>query len=79
MANQPQDPDVERLREYLHERVEDGDVYFKSKYVANDLSFSAHEVGALFVKLSERDTGLEIEQWACSNGTTWQVQSATGE
>jgi hypothetical protein len=79
MANQPADPRVERLSEYLRDRIADGDIYFKSKYVADDLDFSAHEIGALFVKVRELDNDLTVEQWACSNGTTWRVRPAAVE
>lgn len=70
-ANQSQN--VEQLRRYLRQQVDDGKIYFKSKYVAADLDMTAHEVGALFLKLTERETELEIEKWASSNGTTWRV------
>lgn len=72
-ADQHGDPKVEHLRQYLRERIEDGDVYFKSKYVAENLDYSAHQIGALFLKLSESDTDLEVERWSSSNGTTWRV------
>lgn len=72
-ADQHADPNAERLRQYLRERIEAGDVYFKSKYVAEDLDYSSHQIGALFLKLSESDTDLEVERWSSSNGTTWRV------
>lgn len=72
-ANQHGDQNAERLRQYLLERIEEGDVYFKSKYVAQDLDYSAHQIGALFLKLSESETDLDIERWSSSNGTTWRV------
>lgn len=72
-ADRHGDPNVEHLRQYLRERIEDGDVYFKSKYVAEDLDYSAHQIGALFLKLSKSDTGLKVERWSSSNGTTWRV------
>jgi hypothetical protein len=73
MANQTGDPKAERLREYLRRRVEDGETYFKSRYIAEDLEFTPHQIGALLAKLSERRTDLDIEQWSKSNGTTWRI------
>jgi hypothetical protein len=73
-ASQLQDTKVERLRRHLSERVAEGERYFKSRYIAEDLDLSAHQVGALLPKLAEHATDLEIEQWSRSNGTTWRVR-----
>lgn len=75
-SRQPRDRKTERLRQYLREHVAEGKVYFKSKYVAQDLEYSSHEIGALFLKLSEDGGDLDIEQWSYSNGTTWKVTEA---
>ena len=45
------DPKDERLANYLRSRVEDGELYFKSKFIAEDVSLSSKEIGALIVKL----------------------------
>lgn len=59
-ANRPEDPDARELLEYLQRRVDDGEQYFKSRYIADDLDHSPNEIGALFVKLADTDVDLEI-------------------
>ncbi len=65
-----------RLRRYLRERVEDGELYFKGKFIADDVGLSPKEIGALMVKLSESATDLEIEKWSYTSATTWRVDAA---
>jgi len=45
------EPKDERLANYLRSRVEDGELYFKSKFIAEDVCLSSKEIGALIVKL----------------------------
>ena len=66
----------ERLRAYLAQRAEDGEVYFKSKFIADDVGLSPKEIGALMVKLRESATNLEIEKWSYTSATTWRVEPA---
>lgn len=74
-SNEP--PEKEhRLREYLAERVEDGEVYVKSKFIADDVGLSPKEIGALMVKLRESASDLEIEKWSYTSATTWRVTAA---
>lgn len=75
-APHQESPNVDRLRQYLHRHIEAGETYFKSRYIAEDLDLTAHQIGALLVKLSEEETDLDIEQWSRSNGTTWRVTQA---
>ena len=65
-----------RLREYLAEKAEDGEVYFKSKFIADDVGLSPKEIGALMVKLRESAPDLEIEKWSYTSATTWRVAPA---
>ncbi|MFC7046993.1 hypothetical protein ACFQH6_17760 [Halobacteriaceae archaeon GCM10025711] len=65
-----------RLRNYLREKAADGEVYFKSKFIADDVGLSPKEIGALMVKLSKSATELEIEKWSYTSATTWRVQHA---
>ena len=65
-----------RLKHYLRERVQDGELYFKSKFIADDVGLSPKEIGALMVKLSDSATDLEIEKWSYTSATTWRVDSA---
>jgi len=68
-----------RLEEYLRQQVADGERYFKSRFIAEDLDMSSREIGAAFKKLSEASASLEIEPWSYSSGTTWRVTPQTGE
>jgi len=62
------------LVSYLRERVrEDGAVYVKSRFIAEDLPLSAKEIGSYMKRLSETDVGPAVEAWGYTNGTTWYV------
>ncbi|WP_331235719.1 DUF7123 family protein [Natronorarus salvus] len=65
-----------RLKRYLEEQAADGDLYFKGKFIADDVGLSPKEIGALMVKLSDSASGLEIEKWSYTSATTWRVSSA---
>jgi len=65
-----------RLRNYLSRRTTDGEVYFKSKFIADEVGLSPKEIGALMVKLRESASSLEIEKWSYTSATTWRVQRA---
>lgn len=65
-----------RLREYLRDRAADGEVYFKSKFIADDVNLTPKEIGALMVKLCESAGDLEIEKWSYTSATTWRVSAA---
>ena len=64
----------ERLRSYLAQKAEDGEMYFKSKFIADEVGLSPKEIGALMVKLTDSATDLEIEKWSYTSATTWRVQ-----
>ena len=65
-----------RLRDYLARRTTDGEVYFKSKFIADEVGLSPKEIGALMVKLKDSATTLDIEKWSYTSATTWRVQRA---
>lgn len=65
-----------RLRTYLRQRVEDGEVYIKSKFIADDVDLSPKEIGALMVKLRDSATDIEVEKWSYTSATTWRVSPA---
>jgi hypothetical protein len=67
-------PKAERLRQYLCERAADGDRYFKSKFIAEDVDLSPKEIGALIVRLQESATDISIEPWSYTGATTWHVE-----
>ena len=66
----------ERLRSYLMQKAEDGEVYFKSKFIADEVGLSPKEIGALMVKLKDSATDLEVEKWSYTSATTWRVEPA---
>ncbi|NGM70054.1 MULTISPECIES: DUF7123 family protein [Natronolimnobius] len=65
-----------RLKQYLRDRAEEGELYFKGKFIADEVGMSPKEIGALMVKLSESATELEIEKWSYTSATTWRVEPA---
>ena len=59
---------------YLRERVhEEGDIYVKSRFVAEDIDLSSKQIGSYMRRLTEASTDLTVEAWAYTNGTTWHV------
>ena len=64
----------ERLAAYLRERASGGDMYFKSKVIADDVDLSSKEIGALIVKLQDSLEDLSIERWSYTGATTWRVE-----
>jgi len=66
----------ERLRSFLKQKAEDGELYFKSKFIADEVGLSPKEIGAIMVKLSESTTDLNIEKWSYTSATTWRVEPA---
>jgi hypothetical protein len=67
----------ERLANYLRSRVEDGELYFKSKFIADDVCLSSKEIGALIVKLQDSVDDLSIERWSYTGATTWRVEQTS--
>jgi hypothetical protein len=64
----------EHLRSYLKQKAADGEVYFKSKFIADEVGLSPKEIGALMVKLRDSTPDLEIEKWSYTSATTWRVE-----
>ena len=65
-----------RLRTYLRQRAEDGEVYIKGKFIADDVGLSPKEIGALMVKLRDSAGDLQVEKWSYTSATTWRVSQA---
>ncbi|NHN42051.1 hypothetical protein G9C85_10480 [Halorubellus sp. JP-L1] len=65
-----------RLKDYLAEKAADGEMYFKSKFIADEVGLSPKEIGALMVKLTDAAEDLEIEKWSYTSATTWRVEPA---
>jgi hypothetical protein len=66
----------ERLKAYLTRKAEDGEMYFKSKFIADEVGLSPKEIGALMVKIRDSATDLEVEKWSYTSATTWRVEVA---
>jgi len=66
----------ERLKRYLLDRAEDGEMYFKGKFIADDIDLSPKEIGALMVKLRDSATELTVEKWSYTGATTWRIEPA---
>jgi len=66
----------ERLRRYLSAKAAEGEVYVKSKFIADDVGLSPKEIGALMVKLRDSAADLKIEKWSYTSATTWRVAPA---
>lgn len=65
-----------RLKRYLMEKASDGEVYFKSKFIADDVGLTPKEIGALMVNLRQSASDLEIEKWSYTGATTWRIARA---
>ena len=74
-APEPQSKE-QRLKAFLAREAADGEMYFKSKFIADEVGLSAKEIGALMVKLKDSAIELEIEKWSYTSATTWRVCSA---
>ena len=66
----------ERLKEYLLSKAQDGELYFKSKFIADEVGLSPKEIGALMVKLRDSATDLSVEKWSYTSATTWRIEPA---
>ncbi|MES3161754.1 MAG: hypothetical protein PPP55_09330 [Halorubrum sp.] len=66
----------ERLKQYLLDRAEEGEMYFKGKFISDDVDLSPKEIGALMVKLRDSATELTVEKWSYTGATTWRVEPA---
>jgi len=66
----------ERLKQYLHSKAQDGEMYFKSKFIADEVGLSPKEIGALMVKLRDSATELSVEKWSYTSATTWRIETA---
>ncbi|MHB9287816.1 hypothetical protein ACKVMT_12355 [Halobacteriales archaeon Cl-PHB] len=66
----------DRLKAYLTQKAADGEMYFKSKFIADEVGLSPKEIGALMVKLKDSAQDIEVEKWSYTSATTWRVEPA---
>ena len=71
------DSKEERLKQFLVNKAQDGELYFKSKFIADEVGLSPKEIGALMVKLSDSASELTIEKWSYTSATTWRIEPAS--
>lgn len=63
-----------RLYNHLKTQVENqGELYIKSKFIADDVGLSPKEIGSLIPKLQDASLDLTIERWSYSGATTWRI------
>lgn len=62
------------VEQYLLELSDDGPVFVKSKFVADDLPLSSREVGTAIGRLQSDSDRLDVEKWSYTNATTWRVE-----
>jgi hypothetical protein len=67
----------DRLERYLRRRAEDGEFYFKSKFIAGEVGLSTKEIGALLPEIRRSTSALDIDEWGYANATTWRVVPAS--
>jgi hypothetical protein len=70
------DSKEDRLKEYLVQKAQDGEMYFKSKFIADEVGLSPKEIGALMVKLRDSASELHVEKWSYTSATTWRIEPA---
>ena len=51
-------------------------MYFKSKFIADEVGLSPKEIGALMVKLRDSASELTVEKWSYTSATTWRIEPA---
>jgi hypothetical protein len=67
---------VERVAAHLRAELQeqDGPLYVKSRFLADDFDDSAQQIGTAMGLLADRDGGLTVERWGKSGGgVTWRV------
>lgn len=62
-----------RLKQYLKDQASDGEMYFKSKFIADEVNLSPKQIGAIMVKLTDTATDITVEKWSYTGATTWRV------
>lgn len=65
---------AQQLAEYLRREASNGEMYFKGKFIADDVGLSPKEIGALISQLQDTVDDLTIEQWSYTGATTWRVE-----
>jgi hypothetical protein len=75
MSNSSQDDARSKrslLAAYLREQARNGNHYFKSKFISEEVGLSPYEIGNLMYELQDASE-LKIEKWGNARATTWYV------
>ena len=64
---------ADRLAAFLRIGAADGEMYFKAKFIADDVGLSPKEIGALIVQLQDSIQDIEFEKWSYTGATTWRA------
>lgn len=66
---------AQHLATYLQAELEEttGDLYVKSKFIADDVDLSPKEIGALMTQLQKSVSEIKIEKWSYTSATTWRI------
>lgn len=62
-----------RLEEYLLQKASDGEVYFKAKFIADEVGMDPQRISALMPEIKET-SDLAVEEWSYTSATTWRVE-----
>lgn len=67
-----------RILSHLRDRVKGGEIYVRSRQIAEAVDLTANQVGSRLARLADKvdEDELEIEQWSRSRSTTWRVTKA---
>jgi hypothetical protein len=76
MATAKTDRKRRQVAAYLRDRVDDGPLYVKSKFLAEEIDLSAKEIGCVLGRLAETGSDLSVEKWSYTNATTWRIERA---
>lgn len=76
MSSPTTDQKRRRVEEHLLDRLEDGPLFVKSRFLAEEVALSTREIGAALGRLAEDSARLEIQKWSYTSATTWRVEDA---
>lgn len=67
--------DDRRIVSHLRTLVGNGEVYVRSRQIAEAVDLTANQVGTRLGRLADKLDEFEIEQWSRSRSTTWRVRA----
>ncbi len=68
--------DDRRIIRHLRTLVTNGEVYVRSRQIADAVGLTANQVGTRLGRLANTVDDFEIEKWSRSRSTTWRVRPA---